>query len=135
MVVVHSLFVDSMYTFMELLAIQTFDNSSHLESFISICNTLSTWPLFLTFCGFTAWNPVSFITLFCSINQHSPQISWHQLLPIFNRARVLFTLGIKWLIHNVVENFMRSYLYFCKVRTFWEAHIIWKNLPRGFDIY
>ena len=23
----------------------------------------------------------------------------------------------------------------CKVRTFWEAHIIWKNLPHGFDVY
>ena len=22
----------------------------------------------------------------------------------------------------------------CKVRTFWEAHIIWKNLPHGFDV-
>ena len=22
-----------------------------------------------------------------------------------------------------------------KVRTFWEAHIIWKNLPHGFDVY
>ena len=22
-----------------------------------------------------------------------------------------------------------------KVRTFWEAHIIWKNLPHDFDVY
>ena len=22
-----------------------------------------------------------------------------------------------------------------KVQTFWEAHIIWKNLPHGFDVY
>jgi hypothetical protein len=22
-----------------------------------------------------------------------------------------------------------------KVQTFWEAHMIWKNLPHGFDVY
>ena len=26
-------------------------------------------------------------------------------------------------------------LYFVNFLTFWEAHIIWKNLPHGFDVY
>ena len=30
---------------------------------------------------------------------------------------------------------LRSTIHIGKVRTFWEAHKIWKNLPYGFDVY
>ena len=35
---------------------------------------------------------------------------------------------IQWLY---LENY--NFVEVCKVRTFWETHKIWKNLPHGFD--
>ena len=42
---------------------------------------------------------------------------------------------IYWPIYSTMEPIILwiKILKYCKVRTFWEAHIIWKNLPHGFD--
>ena len=34
---------------------------------------------------------------------------------------------------TIIEELFKNAL--VKVWTFWEAHIIWKNLPHGFDVY
>ena len=44
---------------------------------------------------------------------------------------------VKYVIEKLgKENFhFFSIALFSKVWTFWEAHMIWKNLPYGFDVY
>ena len=45
----------------------------------------------------------------------------------------LITLNFTWKSSNPLWKNFPVYLKFTKVRTFWETHKIWKNLPHGFD--
>ena len=47
---------------------------------------------------------------------HLGQIAWKMQNTLLKKNECLYTDTVK-------------------VRTFWEAHIIWKNLPVGFDVY
>ena len=45
------------------------------------------------------------------------------------------TIFLKFLYSKRPQNFFKIISQLFKVQTFWEAHIIWKKFPHGFDVY
>ena len=78
----------------------------------------------------------TFFTMYC---EHLILKKWNKPNAYVSSVRsclstyTFFTMYCEHLILKKMKYTVSIFV--CKVRTFWKAHIIWKNLPYGFDVY
>ena len=76
--------------------------------------------------------------LYCIQNSDACSVLQISETPLAAEASSIIdvVVGRRFICCNSIRFEKGVYNYFCcKVRTFWEAHKFWKNLPYGFDVY